>query len=172
MIAGDARVTKQTGFEVEMIHLPNPLAAKVGPRAAAFEADAIVKAEAALKELSLQFSSWVDEEINHLTEARAAIAAEGLNDKTATRLYSHTHDLKGLGGTVDFPLVSRIAASLCRLMSEPEKRSSTPLPLIDAHLDAIRAVVREDIRDAEHPVGTALSSELERRVSEFKSTQP
>ena len=41
-----------------------------------------------------------------------------------------------------------------------------PLSLIDAHVDAARAIVRTGIRDAAHPVGLALVGELESRVRE------
>jgi len=40
------------------------------------------------------------------------------------------------------------------------------MALVDAHIDAIRAAVRDDIKTDEHPVGRALSDELEARVAE------
>ena len=39
--------------------------------------------------------------------------------------------------------------------------------LVDAHIDAIRAAVRDNIRTDDHPLGKALAEELERRVSAF-----
>jgi hypothetical protein len=41
------------------------------------------------------------------------------------------------------------------------------MPLIDAHIDAIKAAVRDDIKDEDHPVGKVLVQELESRVKEF-----
>jgi hypothetical protein len=38
--------------------------------------------------------------------------------------------------------------------------------LVDAHLDAIRAIVRDQIKDEGHPVGKILSETLEARVKE------
>ena len=75
------------------------------------------------------------------------------------------HDMKGLGGTYGFPLITRVAASLCRMTDRDEVRMKAPLFLIDAHIDAIKAIVRDQIRDEEHPVGTALAAELERKVA-------
>jgi hypothetical protein len=60
--------------------------------------------------------------------------------------------------------VGRISGSLCRLLDEPEKRPGAPLQLIDAHVDAIRACVRDEIRDENHPIGGALAAELEART--------
>ena len=76
------------------------------------------------------------------------------------------HDLKGLGGTYQYPLVTRMAASLCRITDTAERRADAPLFLIDAHIDAIKAVVRDGIQTDDHPVGRALAEELERQVAQ------
>ena len=90
-----------------------------------------------------------------------------MSSETADQLYAHAHDLKGLGTTYEFPLVTRVAGSLCKLMNDRDHRPFLPLALIDAHIDAIRAIVREDMRPSDHPVGTALASDLETRVSAY-----
>jgi hypothetical protein len=79
-------------------------------------------------------------------------------------LYFRAHDLKGLGTTYGYQLITRIAASLCRLIDEKDKRVSAPMALVDAHIDAIKAAVREDMKADDHPIGGALAAELERRV--------
>jgi hypothetical protein len=104
--------------------------------------------------------------LTKLDAARAAIRAEGLNVQTAETLYFRAHDLKGLGATYEFPLVTRIAASLCKLIDDPGSRVNAPMFLVDAHIDAIRAAVRDNIKTDTHPVGQALIAELERRVAE------
>ena len=48
--------------------------------------------------------------------------------------------------------------------------AQTPASEIDAHIDAIRAIVRDNIRDSDHPVGKALANELEARVSAYVPT--
>ena len=89
---------------------------------------------------------------------------------TADRLYLHAHDLKGLGGTYQFPLVTRVAGSLSKLLAEPDTRAHAPLNLVDAHIQAIRAIVRDDIRAADHPVGVALCQTLEESVRHHMPT--
>jgi hypothetical protein len=151
----------------QMIQVPNKLAAKVGGgRLGAIDATAIAKAEAALKSLSGNFAQWLADEIAKLEAARQDVRARGAHAETMEGLYLRAHDLKGLGATYGFPIITRIAASLCRLTEDKEKRSLAPLGLVDAHIDAIKAAVRDDIRDDEHPVGKALAKELEARVSE------
>ncbi len=151
----------------EVINVPNALRMKVGPRFGGIDASAVAKAEAALKGLSSQFGQWLQDEIVKLETARAQVKANGIAGPTGDQLYLHSHDLKGLGTTYEFPLITRIAGSLCKLLDEPDKRADAPLFLIDAHIDAIRAAVRSDIRDTANPVGKAIVEELERRVKEF-----
>ncbi len=79
-------------------------------------------------------------------------------------LYLRAHDLKGLGATYEFPLVTRIAASLCRLIDDPKTRAAAPMGLVDAHIDAIKAVVRDDIKSDDHPMGRAIAVELETKT--------
>ena len=149
----------------QVIRPPNPLRAKVGGFGG-IDADAIAKAEAALKAMSAQFGQWLQDEIVKLDQAQADIRAKGYTPETAEALYFRAHDLKGLGATYQYPLVTRIAGSLCRLMDDGEKRMQAPVAILDAHIDAIRAVVRDEIQTDEHPVGRELAETLEARVTE------
>ena len=62
--------------------------------------------------------------------------------------------------------MTRIAGSLCRMLDDPARRMDAPLIIIDAHVDAIRAVVRDGIKTDDHPTGRALAETLEARVAE------
>ncbi len=88
-----------------------------------------------------------------------------MTSETSEALYMRAHDLKGLGATYEFPLVTRIAASLCRLIDEPSTRASAPMSLVDAHINAIKAVVRDDIKSDDHPMGRAIAIELESKTT-------
>ncbi|CAN7143446.1 Hpt domain-containing protein [Phenylobacterium sp. LjRoot225] len=151
----------------QMIQVPNTLRLKVAGsgRLGALDPAAIAKAEAALKSLSGNFAQWLQDEITKLETARQAIRTDGVTIQTMESLYIRAHDLKGLGTTYGFPLITRIAASLCVLTDDEEKRARAPMALVDAHIDAIRAAVRDDIKTDEHPVGRALAEELEVRVT-------
>lgn len=148
---------------------PNTLRAKVGDAFSGVSADAIARAEEALKAMSGQFGQWLQDEISRLDNAQAAIRANGYTTKTAEDLYFRAHDLKGLGATYQYPLVTRLAGSLCKLMDDPIRRMEAPLVLIDAHIDAIRAVVRDQIQTDDHPTGRVLSETLEARVEAHRA---
>ena len=151
----------------QMIQVPNTLRLKVGGRLGAIDPAAIAKAEAALKSLSGNFAEWLADEVAKLEAARQRVRAEGLTPEAAENLYLRAHDLKGLGATYEYPLVTRIAGSLCKLIDDPDKRAGAPLFLVDAHIDAIKAAVKDGIQTDADPVGHALVTALEQRVYEY-----
>src|SRR6185312_14806097 len=52
------------------------------------DADVVARAEAALKSLSAQFSRWLQDEIDKLDAARAAVGLEGLASPAGEALYT------------------------------------------------------------------------------------
>jgi hypothetical protein len=143
----------------------NSLRLKVGG-GFGINADAIAKAEEALKAMSAQFGQWLNDEIVKLDKAQTDIREQGYTPATAEALYFRAHDLKGLGTTYEYPLVTRIAGSLCKMLDDADRRMTAPIAILDAHIDAIRAVVRDQIKTDEHPTGRALAETLEARVAD------
>lgn len=152
----------------QVIRPPNTLRLKVGGGFGGIDAGTIARAEEALKSMSSQFGQWLHDEIIKLDAAQAAVRDQGLNAQTAEGLYFRAHDLKGLGSTYQYPLVTRLAGSLCRLLDDQTKRLSAPVTLLDAHVDAIRAVVRDQIQTDEHPTGRVLAEALEAEVAAYR----
>jgi chemotaxis protein histidine kinase CheA len=156
--------------KVEIIQVPNALRAKVGGKFGTLDKEAIAAAESALADLSDQFGDWLSEEIQNLEAVYNDIKTTGPTEENMKQLYNRCHDLKGQGSTYGYPLITRIAGSVCKLMDEPDMRLNAPKALIVAHLDAIRAIVRSQIKSETHPVGVALATELEQRVREHLNT--
>lgn len=152
----------------QVIQPPNTLRQKVGGGFGGIDAGAIAKAEEALAAMADQFSQWLQDEIVKLDAAWSAIQTEGYTSATAEALYFRAHDLKGLGGTYQYPLVTRLAGSMCRLLDDADARLNAPLPMLEAHVQAIKAVVRDKIQTDDHPVGRALAEELEAKVAAHK----
>jgi hypothetical protein len=155
------------GSGVALIQPPNALRSRLGGRLPNIDPSAIAKAEAALKGLSAQFGEWLRDEVAKLEAAHAVLKAEGPTRAAMDGVYARAHDLKGLGTTYEFPLVTRIAGSLCKLLGEGEVRTRAPVALVSAHVETIRACVRDNVRDSENPVGRALAEQLEQSVNAY-----
>jgi chemotaxis protein histidine kinase CheA len=146
--------------EVEIIDLPNVLKEKVGSGDGTLDLEAITRAEAALGELQEEWHDWLNEDVGHLLAAYGRLRQEGLSKETLDALHRAAHDLKGLAPTYEYPLIGRIAASLCDVLTHAGEVATALPVLIEAHVDAMRAALHEDIRDAMHPQGDAIVKAL------------
>lgn len=154
---------------IEVITPPNMLKVKVGGSLPRLDKEAIERAEAALKSLSGQFDQWMAEELEKFDQAWREAKAQG---RASELLYRRAHDIKGLAATYEYPLVTRLAAALCRLIETEQLRSNAPTALVDGLANAIRVAVRDKIRSDDHPVGRALAAESEMIVAKFLDAQP
>lgn len=152
---------------IEIITPPNMLKVRVGGPISMLDDDAVRRAEEALKELSSNFREWLEDEVQSLEAAHAKLMKATDKPFALGGVYERAHDLKGLGTTYEYPLITRLAGSLCKMIETEELRRLAPLALVDAHVGAIRAAVRDAIKTDEHPIGKALADELERQVTAF-----
>lgn len=132
-----------------------------------FDEGALARADEALREMSGSFGAWLDKEVARLQDARIAAVAANWSDEAQETLLFAAHDLKGLGATYEFPIVTQIAASLCRLLDTPEGKATVRASpaLAAAHVDAVRATVRDGVKTDTHRVGAALLRALEEQVA-------
>ncbi|EJW13619.1 Hpt domain protein [Rhodovulum sp. PH10] len=135
-----------------------------GPAKAGAE-DPVAAAEKALAALSGEFADWMASESERLDTARRAIAAQGFDAARRTELFHAAHDIKGQAATFGFPLAAEAAAGLCRLIERTPEGSRIPLVLVDQHVDAVRAIVREHDAPAADATARALVTRL-REVSD------
>ncbi|MCW5725367.1 MAG: Hpt domain-containing protein [Maricaulaceae bacterium] len=152
---------------IEMITPPNMLRVKVGGRIGPIADDVIARAEAALETMQEDFAHWLEDEVRKLESAAMNVKTRGVRGEAGETLFAAAHDLRGLGATYQFPIITRLAASLCKMVETAEKREAAPPALALAHADAIRAALRQNIRDVDNAVGRMLVDELETRVAEF-----
>lgn len=134
-----------------------------------FDASAVKRADDAMQAMSGSFEEWLDQDIRRLQIARVAAENAAWSDGAIGAVYGAAHDLKGMGGSYGYPLVTQLAASLCRLIeTDAGKAAARANPsLVKAHVDALRAAVRDRIATGEHPVGRALIQALESEVEQL-----
>jgi chemotaxis protein histidine kinase CheA len=142
----------------EVITPPHKLRHAVRPATAGD--DPVARAEAALAQLSSEFSDWMQDECARLDEARRSVHANGMEVVSREALFRVSHDIKGHAPTYGFPLVADVAASLCRLIEETRDPRRVPLALVDQHVDAARAIIREH----GHAQADAIAAELTRTL--------
>ena len=142
---------------------PNMLKAKVGGTISGLDMAAVKRAETAMDTLKIEFTDWIAVDIKHLCETYDAYAA-AKDANTAGDLFRASHDLKGQATTFEYPLVARVASSLSKLMDELQSPDKIPLTLVQAHVEAIRVIFRDKIKDASSRTALILVEELETRT--------
>jgi hypothetical protein len=162
------RTTTAVYDDHEVIVPPNRLVKAIKKVTVAIpEDDPVERAETALNKLSTEFSSWMIKECDRLDAARNAVKKYGFGKKTLDELFHAAHDIKGDATTFGYPVVAPAAESLCRVLEYSPEASRIPLALIDQHVDAIRAMVREYARADAEMVAHALIKKLWDVSTEF-----
>ncbi len=155
------------GEDHSIITPRNTLKAKAAimiDRTAGIDETAVRRAEQALKALSINFNVWMEEALRKLGDARDRLRRDPPPAGALSALHRAAHDIRGQAATLGFPLAARVGASLCRILEEcplQKLREGLMVAVVDQHVDAIRAIVREGVANAKQRTGETLASELE-----------
>jgi len=136
-------------------------------RAAPGEPDPVALAEEALAQISSMFASWMNDECERLDATRRKVKKHGFSKKTRQDLFLAAHDLKGEAQTFGFPEVVPAADSLCRLLEHSPDLAKIPMSIVDQHVDAVRAIVREYARSDATALAAELTGKLRAVTDEF-----
>lgn len=129
--------------------------------------DPIARAEAALTQLSGEFGGWMQSETERLEAARQEIKRAGFTENTHRELFRIAHDIKGEAATFGYPAVAGVADSLCRLLEHTPEVKRIPIALVDQHVNAVRAIVREYSRPDLPVLAESLTQRLREVTDEF-----
>lgn len=135
--------------------------------ALAGESDPVVQAEQALAAIAGDFENWMDDECERLDAARQRVKELGLSKNTRQELFLAAHDIKGDSATLGYPEVGPAADSLCRLLEHTPDLRKIPMAIVDQHVDAVRAIIREHKRADIITIATALTNKLRLVTDEF-----
>lgn len=145
----------------EVINPPNRLRAKVG-QSRNVDERYIARAEANLARDRETCEGWADEHMAALAEIAAALASEPMARMAQMeKLYRIAHDLRGLGGTFGYPLVTKICANLGRHMDKLSAAAEIDDTVVCSHIDALRAVFNDRADGEEDATGSKLIAELQ-----------
>lgn len=124
------------------------------------------QAERELQDVAGEFHDWMIIETDKLAEMRAKYRAYGATPESLRDLFQAAHTVRGNAGVFGFPLAGRVADSLAKLL-DGCPRETLPDALVNQHVDAIRAIVREDARGADNSSARALAHALIEMTSKF-----
>jgi chemotaxis protein histidine kinase CheA len=129
--------------------------------------DPVARAEAALAQLSSEFAGWMQSECDRLEAARGNVKRHGFNKTTHDELFRTAHDIRGHAATFGYPEAGGVADTLCRLVEHTPDMTRIPIELVDQHVDAVRAIVRDHGRVDRSAIADELTRRLRDVTDEF-----
>ena len=129
--------------------------------------DPVARAEQALAGLSGEFKGWMLAEADRLSAAYATIRKDGFTPKTSDELFRAAHDIKGDAATFGYFYAGAVADSLCRVIEHAPDLNKVPAQLIEHHVNAIQAIVRDHTKFEAIKVATELNRRLRRVADEY-----
>jgi chemotaxis protein histidine kinase CheA len=151
----------------ELISPPHELRRAIASGRAPTGDDPVARAEQALAQLASNFSIWMEEEGERLDQARNTVKAAGFTRATRDALFFAAHDIRGDAETLGYPGLAVPAESMCRLIEHTRDMRRIPMTLVDQHVDAVRAIIREGSRPHAEATVAALTGRLREVTNEF-----
>jgi HPt (histidine-containing phosphotransfer) domain-containing protein len=129
--------------------------------------DPVARAEQALAGLSGEFKGWMAAEATRLAAAYEALRKNGFTPEAGEELFRAAHDIKGDAATFGYSHAGTVADSLCRVIEHAPELEKVPTELIEHHINAIQAIVRDHTKFDATMVATELSRRLRRVADEY-----
>lgn len=124
--------------------------------------EVLAKAEAVIDRLSAEYIVHAVRDLEELERFAGMTDADGMVRRPHYGEISRiAHDIRGQGAVFGYPLVTRLAGSLCRAMRSlgPHDRAMTTI--LDSHIAGIRALLIHGITGAEDRGALAIAAGLE-----------
>lgn len=116
----------------------------------------IAAAEESLAKLRQEFPAWMASELSGIEGAWVYYKSGAVDGPKL--LFRKIHDMRGQAATFGFPLAGRASDNLCKLM---DALKQVPDDIIEAHIQTIRVIIREQVNIEDHPLGVAMVKSLE-----------
>lgn len=161
----DGTVAQDFG-DTRVIHLGGTLRAKAAVRssdAVGVDEMSVAAADAAMKDLSGDFQNWMGDEVSRLIAAYEVFRDSPPDQRDVGPLFRASHDIRGQAAVFGFPIAAEIAGSLSKLLDKIEP-DYLPIQLVAHHVDSVKAIYRNNIRDYANPVATQIIHNLRRAI--------
>ncbi len=115
------------------------------------------------QDLEKQFFAWMDGVQQELSDLQAQQPAP-LTSDWVDQLYDIAHNIKGIGGSFGYPLLSTAGASLCGYIKGKPGDIDWDIPTLNAHIKVFQVVYEQRISGDGGEQGVRLSDKLKSRV--------
>ncbi|KJS34831.1 MAG: hypothetical protein VR70_16860 [Rhodospirillaceae bacterium BRH_c57] len=151
----------------QFIQPPNHVKDKVSVTSNGIDFDTLEKAEQLIAGMQDSYLEWVDEDLRKLQALEAQLDGAGPRLQVFKDIYSISHDVKGQGGSFDYPLMTVIGNHLCRYIErlgdvEPSDKN---VGVVKVHISALRLVIAQRMSGDGGKMGDNLIRGLEAAIN-------
>jgi CheY-like chemotaxis protein len=173
--SADKVVKPKKPSDVWYFRLPNTLKEKAGGAnitgPAEIPMELLEEAEQQLQRAALDFSTWATEYLSRLSD----LCTQALKQPTGrTPHFQNINllalELRGQGGTFGYPLISTFGKMLYDSTIDGCPEDDNAVEIVKAHIDAMRAVMREKISGDGGAIGRELTMSLTQAVEARRRT--
>jgi hypothetical protein len=128
------------------------------------------QAEEKLERVGLDFTDWATDYLGNLSKLCAAAMQNPASRSTQFEdINLVAHELRGQGGTFGYPLITTFAKSLYDATRPGTTFDDAAVEIVKAHVDAMRAVIREKVAGDGGETGRALLKSLEIAIAKHSA---
>lgn len=156
----------------QLIQPPTQIRDKVSVTDDGVDLDALEQAEQLIAGMQDSYLEWVEDDLKRFGELYTAAAAEEGDKRRALveDIFSVSHDVKGQGGSFDYPLMTAVGNSLCRFIEKlegPVKQGH--MAVIKVHIDTMRLIINQRMNGDGGKAGVNLLRGLDATVAKMST---
>lgn len=160
---------------IQYFHRVNRLRAKAGgdpndPREGALGDGMVEKADGLINDFCKECTTLVTKLLDHLGQkwkAMADMEKSAARDKLAKEIFTLAHEVKDVAGMCGYTLMSDFGESLRDYITETSLDQGAQRIIVQAHIDAMNAALRHDIREDGGPAAEELKALVKRAIEKY-----
>jgi chemotaxis protein histidine kinase CheA len=133
---------------------------------------ALANAQAQVDQIKADFANWLDQELQQLRAALTQIEVYPSDIAVLDRADHNCSQLRDIGATMGFELVTFVAGSLCAMLDTIKAGAAYDKDMIDCHINALFLVKTEPYRNLSPHQVPEMSYGLRRIVELAMQTTP
>ena len=132
--------------------------------------DAIDAAEAFIEKVEPRYLIWAENDLNKLaTHVDKIIKNRRMPEADFDNAYEKSNHLRDLGDTFDYPVVTRVADSMCELLARLHHAGLYNQEALDTHMAALRLVCTPKFKGVQPSAVKELLDSLRKLVGRYPS---
>jgi hypothetical protein len=156
----------------EIVEVPNTLRKKVSG-GGALSNEMLSRAEKVIVKHSDGYIDRAQIQLDELIQTVQQAKSDTENRRVLfDRIFQQSPDIRGMGATFGYHLVTAIGASLCNFIEDVTKTDDAAMEVVKAHTDALRAIIGNDVKGDGGPVGLELVDSLAKAVEKVAPRKP